>query len=119
MLVVEARIGDGKVELLVDTGSAVTAITAGTADRLGLDPTTFTGRQVLFTAGGMSITVPTARMPRLRLGTAELRDVEVALMDLPPGVIVDGLLGVNVLDHVRATFDFRHAVLVLRAEPVR
>jgi hypothetical protein len=37
-------------------------------------------------------------------------------MDLPAGVHVDGLLGVNVLAHFRVTFAFRHAILVLRRE---
>ena len=119
MLVVPARLAGGRVRLLVDTGCAITAITPRTADRLRLDRSTFTGRQVVFTAGGASITVPTGRIAGLQLGPTILRDVEVALMDLPPGVIVDGLLGVNVLDRFRVTFDFRHAALVLRPEPLR
>lgn len=53
------------------------------------------------------------------MGIAEIHDIEIALMDLPSGVTIDGLLGVNVLDHFRATFDFRHAALVLRPEPLR
>ena len=119
VLIVEADIADHRIRLLVDTGCAVSAITPGTVDLLGLDRGTFTGRRAVFTAGRASMTVPTGRIPMLRLGAVELRDVEVALMDLPPGVAVDGLLGVNVLDHFRVTFDFRHATLVLRPEPLR
>lgn len=116
MLVVQARMGDTVVDLLVDTGCAITAITPSTAGRLGLDRSAFTGRQMVFTAGGASMAVPTGRIPALHLGVAQLRDVEVALMDLPPGVTVDGLL--DVLDLFRVTFDFRHATLVLRPEPL-
>jgi predicted aspartyl protease len=87
--------------------------------RLGLDRSTFTGRRVVFTAGGASMAVPTGRIPTLQLGAAELPNVEIALIDLPAEVTVDGLLGVNVLDHFRVTFDFRHATLVLRPEPLR
>jgi len=65
------------------------------------------------------MTVPTGRIPALQLGVATLPDVEVALIDLPPGVAVDGPLGVNVLDRFRVTFDFRHAAMVLRPEPLR
>jgi clan AA aspartic protease (TIGR02281 family) len=119
VLVVQADIAGEQIELLVDTGSALTAITPRTADRLGLDRSTFTGRRVVFTAGGASMTVPTGQIPTLQLGISQLRGVEVALMDLPVGVAVDGLLGVNVLDRFRATFDFRHATLVLRPEPLR
>jgi len=55
----------------------------------------------------------------LRLGAAELRNVEVALVDLPASVNLDGLLGVNVLDRFRVTFEFHHATLVLRPDPIR
>lgn len=105
--------------MLVDTGSAVTTITPAAADRLRLDRASFTGRRSLFTAGGSTLVVPTARIASLRVGIAELADVEIALMDLPPRVNLDGLLGVNVLDRFRATFDFRHATLTLRPEPLR
>jgi predicted aspartyl protease len=73
----------------------------------------------LFTAAGTSVAVPTGRIPSLRLGSVELRDVEVALLEAPAGVHVDGLLGVNVLDRFRATFEFRRATLVLRPESGR
>ena len=110
--------GGRRVELLADTGSAVTTLTPEAADRARLDRGIFTGRRVVFTAAGTSIIVPTGRVPTLRIGIAELNDVEVAPIGLPTGVDVDGLLGVNVLDRFRATFDFRHATLILRAEPL-
>jgi hypothetical protein len=44
------------------------------------------------------------------------RIVEVAHLDLPDTVILDGLLGVNVLDQWRTTIGFRRATLVLRPE---
>ena len=63
--------------------------------------------------------VPTGRIPSLRLGAVEVRDLEVALLDLPAGVSLDGLLGVNVLDRFRVTFEFRSATLVLRPDSGR
>jgi len=65
------------------------------------------------------MTVRTCRIPSLRLGTHELRNIDVALLDLPAGVNLDGLLGVNVLDRFRVTFEFRRATLVLRPDPTR
>ncbi len=70
----------------------------------------------MFTAAGTSTTVATGRIPSLRIGGVELRDLEIALLELAPGVHLDGLLGVNVLDRFRATFEFRSATLVLRPE---
>ena len=116
---IRVTIGDRQAELLVDTGCAVTALTPRAADRLPLDRRGFTGRRSVFTAGGSSSVVPTGRIPALWVGTAQLRDVEVALMELAPSVNLDGLLGVNILDRFRTTLDFRHATLVLRPEPLR
>ena len=119
MLLVEAQLGEVRAEFLVDTGCALTTLTPQTVERLRLDRNHFTGRRTVFTAAGISVVVPTGRMPSLRLGTAELRNVEVAVLDLPPGVKGDGLLGVNVLDRFRARFEFRRATLVLRPDPAR
>ena len=49
--------------------------------------------------------VPTGRIASLRLSAVEVRNLEVALLDLPAGVSLDGLLGVNVLERFRVTFD--------------
>jgi predicted aspartyl protease len=103
----------------VDTGCAVTSLTPRAVNRLGLDRNQFTGRRVVFTAAGTSMVVPTGRLGSLRLGAVEVRNVEVALLDLSGDVNLDGLLGVNVLDRFRVTFEFRHATLVLRPNPDR
>jgi clan AA aspartic protease (TIGR02281 family) len=119
VLIVEARIGDLQVRLLVDTGCAVTALTPAAIDRIGLDRGIFRQRRVVFTAAGTTMAVPTGRIPGLRLGSVQLREVEVALLELAPGLRLDGLLGVNVLDRFRTTFEFRSATLVLRPERTR
>ena len=85
-------------------------------DRIGLDQARFSRQRVVFTAVGTSTTVATGRIPSLKSGGVELRDVEVALLELTPGVPLDGLSGVNVLDRFRATFECRSATLVLRPE---
>ena len=107
------------MELLVDPGAAVTTLTPGAVERLALDRSRFTGRRRIFTAAGTYATMPTGRVARLRLGAAELRNVEVANLDLPDRVNIDGLLGVNVLERFRVTIEFRHATLVLRPDPGR
>jgi predicted aspartyl protease len=70
----------------------------------------------VFTAAGTYATVNTGRIDRLRLGAADLHNVEIAILDMPGGVSIDGLLGVNVLDRFRVTFEFRSATLVLRPD---
>ena len=107
------------MQLLVDPGAAVTTLTPEAVERLTLDRSRFTGRRVIFTAAGTYMTMPTGRIGRLRLGAADLRNVEVAILDLPASVNLDGLLGVNVLERFRVTIEFRRATLVLRSEPGR
>ena len=119
VLIVQAQFGRFQAELLVDTGSALTSLTPQAVDRMHLDRSHFSGQRVVFTAAGTSIAVPVARINSLRLGAAELRDVEVALLDLPAGLNLDGLLGVNVLDRFRVTFEFGRPTLVLRPDPAR
>jgi len=119
VLIVRAQIEDAWAEFLVDTGCVITSLTPEAVGRLGLELSRFTGQRVMFTAAGTSITVRTGRITSLRLGGAEVRDLEVGLLDLPAGVNLDGLLGVNVLDRFRVTFEFRRATLVLRPEPPR
>jgi clan AA aspartic protease (TIGR02281 family) len=116
VLILRAQVDQLWVRLLVDTGCAITSLTSEAAQRLGLDRSHFTGRRTVFTAAGTTMTVPTGRLGSLRLGAAELRNIEVALVDLPASVNIDGLLGVNVLDRFRVTFEFRRATLVLRPE---
>jgi hypothetical protein len=41
-------------------------------------------------------------------------DVEALVLPMPAELRVDGLLGVNVLEHFRTTFAFPQATLVLR-----
>jgi clan AA aspartic protease (TIGR02281 family) len=119
VLVVPAKVDLSPVRLIVDTGASVTALTPQAVERLALDRSRFTGRRSIFTAAGTYMTVPTGRIARLRLGAADIRNVEVAILNLSAGVNIDGLLGVNVLDRFRVTFEFRSATLVLRPEPNR
>jgi predicted aspartyl protease len=119
VLIVPAIVDLSPVQLLADPGAAVTTLTPEAVERLALDRSRFTGRRVIFTAAGTYMTMPTGRIARLRLGAADLRNVEVAILDLPASVNLDGLLGVNVLERFRVTFEFRRATLVLRPDPGR
>jgi clan AA aspartic protease (TIGR02281 family) len=119
VLVIPAQVGEHWVRLLVDTGCTVTALTRRALERLELDQTQFTGRRVVFTAAGTLTTVPTGHIDRLKLSGNDVRHVEVALVDLPASINIDGLLGVNVLDRFRTTFEFRSATLVMRPERTR
>jgi len=104
--------------MMVDTGAAFTTLTPRAATRLGLDLSGFVRRVPIFAAGGATIELTVGQVRSLRVGAAELYDVDVGLMALRAGVTFDGLLGVNVLARFRPTIDFRRATLILRSEPL-
>lgn len=57
---------------------------------------------------------PVLRLTSLQVVSQRLTDIEVLVLSLPPDLRVDGLLGVNFLEHFRPTFEFDQATLVLR-----
>ena len=60
------------------------------------------------------ILAPVVRLASLQIGAQRLTNVEALVLPLPAELRVDGLLGVNVLEHFRTTFEFPQATIVLR-----
>jgi predicted aspartyl protease len=50
----------------------------------------------------------------MQIGAQRLTNVEALVLPLPTELRVDGLLGINVLEHFRTTFEFPQATIVLR-----
>lgn len=100
---------------MADTGAAWTSLTRSSLEKLGVDvarPASF--RSVVAADSATSITVPAFRIDSVRVGTAEVSDLEVLMLRLPPQLRLDGLLGINFLERYRSTFDFPNQTLVLR-----
>jgi predicted aspartyl protease len=98
---------------LADTGAARTLITPDVALELGLDlrPPV---RQVRIASVHQVVSAPLVHLVSLQIGAQQLTNVEALVLPLPVELRVDGLLGVNVLEHFRTTFEFPQATLVLR-----
>jgi clan AA aspartic protease (TIGR02281 family) len=90
------------VPMVLDTGADITVLTKPVAQELRL-----LGGQRLpsleFRTPGGVITVPVATLPSLRVGTAEARDVAVAI-DIGEHLPI-GLLGMSFLRHFKVTVD--------------
>ncbi len=93
---------------LVDTGSSVTLVSPRLAQTLRLVPTRETVD--LQTVGGLSRGTATT-LASLRLGAAELRNVQVVVHE--PGPDLDGILGNSVLSRYRVTLDAARRLLYL------
>ena len=109
--IVEAAIDGGqKVNLLVDTGAAMTAIDRGVLQSAGYDLNT--EQQYFATANGV-VAAPVLTLRELRLGDARVANLSVGALPLNlPGKVV-GLLGMNFLRHYEFRIDQTRQVLVL------
>jgi predicted aspartyl protease len=99
--------------LLADTGAARTLMTPDVALELDLDVQTPV-RQERMASVHRVVSAPVVRLASVQIGAQHLTNVEALVLPLPVELRVDGLLGVNVLEHFRTTFAFPQATLVLR-----
>jgi clan AA aspartic protease (TIGR02281 family) len=90
------------VPMLLDTGADFTVLTKQVAKDLRISSLDHLPRLPFKTAGGM-VTFPIATLQSLRVGTAEARDVNVAIDT--DGHMPVGLLGMTFLRHFKVTVD--------------
>lgn len=74
----EARINGQPIRLLVDSGASITAISAATATRIGIDIDSFSPPMELTTANG-TVQAQRATVDTLRIGAVEARDLPVVV----------------------------------------
>ena len=103
---------------LADTGAAQTVIRPQVAGEIGVDVTRPLRYQQIFSIHRME-RASVVRLEQMQVGYHSLVGVEALVLDLPPSLRIDGLLGVNFLSRFRATFEFDIATLVLRTRPSR
>lgn len=86
------------LKLAVDTGATYTMLPPDLLIDIGYDPTRSERRLELSTASGV-IVVPVLRVRLLRCLGLAVKDVAIAAHHLPAESPVEGLLGLNVLEH--------------------
>ncbi len=102
---------DGQdVSLVVDTGATMVALTADTAERLGVVVDPSTPKLRMNTANGVSFVSPVV-LRQVSLGSIYMDDVRAVVM--PPGAGTADLLGASFLKRL-VSVEQRDGVLVLR-----
>ena len=114
-LTVQARLnGTHTARLIVDTGADITILSHEVARDLGVTPTASSTTITLNTVGG-SVRADVVRLGTLAVGSAEVRNVPVAVHTLPGAPPdVDGLLGLTFLDKFLVTLDTQKGELHLK-----
>lgn len=101
--------GQGPFNFVVDTGADRSALSIPLAARLGLER----GPDVMLHGVGGSALTPTAKVPLMVAGDAQIKNAELPVLS-PERLGVDGLLGVDMLDRRNVIMDFRRKRLEVR-----
>jgi clan AA aspartic protease (TIGR02281 family) len=99
-------IGLVRIDMILDTGAAFTALSWADLKVLGYDPAVVSERQEIITANGV-IEVPKLRVERIAVGDLEAREVEVICHDTPELTGIRGLLGLSFLKRFRTVIDYK------------
>ena len=98
---------------LADTEEARTLITPDVTLELDLD-IRIPVHQARIASVHQVMSAPVVRLASVQIGAQYFTNVEALGLPLPAELRVDGLLGGNVLEHFRTTFEFPQATIVLR-----
>lgn len=106
---VEGRIDGRRMDIMVDTGASLVALTARDAAMLGIHPAGRDYVATVKTANGVVRAAP------VKLGLVEIDDLSVrnvAAMVMPDGALSDNLLGLSFLSRLHR-FEYSEGKLVL------
>jgi aspartyl protease family protein len=98
------------VDVMIDTGATVVALTSETAARLGVTPDPSRPRWKMNTANGVALASPVT-LRSVNLGAIYMDDVQAVVM--PPGASSVNLLGASFLKRL-VSVEQRDGMLVLR-----
>lgn len=99
-----------KVDMILDTGAALTVLSWSVLKAIGYDPAVAPERHEAITANGV-IEVPRLQVNSIAVGDAEARDVEVICHDIPELAGIRGLMGLSFLKNFRTTLDYRQGYI--------
>lgn len=101
--------GATALRMVLDTGATTTIIPPKAAVAIGCDPARSSRRVSIITASGLEY-LPIVTIPLVDCLGCRIRSFHVVCHDLPPESTVDGLLGLDFLNHVLAFQTFRRAI---------
>ena len=104
--------GIGNIRLLIDTGASISLLRPQIAQQIGLSTDEDNKEILLNTVSGVA-NAPAATVDSFLVGSVQLEDVKVSILEMPPGIDSDGLLGMNFLSRFRFFINQDEAILYL------
>lgn len=108
----EVHVGTRLLPMVVDTGATLTTVPTAIARELGL--ITPDARQIDVETANGRVRGTLVRLPSLRIGALELRNVQAVALDLPGALAGEGLLGLSALRRVDVQLDAEAGEIVFR-----
>jgi predicted aspartyl protease len=116
MILVEGRLFGPAVSrdlvLLLDTGSSLTTIQIKLVVELGLQPKLAAKHHLIRTFDGVA-RLPVVQVPRVRVCGQQVENLSVACAEFSPRLGLDGVLGLNFLQHFDLRISFRDEYIEL------
>ena len=111
--IVDARPARGRsIRLLIDTGASLTIFTPEVLEQRGIRYQD-TGRRSVFNTANGQVEAPVFKLDSLAVGDWQVNQLEIGVLDLGSQPGVDGLLGMNFLNHFQFFIDQNEALLRL------
>lgn len=102
--------GSVNIDMILDTGAALTAVSWTDLKLIGYDPAVVKERRQIVTANGV-IEVPKLDLKGISIGEISARNVEVICHDIPELASIRGMLGLSFLKNFRTVIDYKKGIL--------
>lgn len=111
--IVDATPAHGQsIRLLIDTGASLTILTPDVLEQRGIRYQN-TGRTAVFSTANGPVRAPIYKLDSLTVGDWQVNQLEIGVLELDGRSAMDGLLGMNFLNHFRFFIDQNEASLRL------
>ena len=112
VLLVPVKLNGTRLNFMVDTGAANTAVKRQALGKITAEPTDV--KRSIGPVGEKTITVSTLRVDDFVVGGVAQKNLLVSIVDFPPGFQFHGILGMDIMGKYRITIETDTATLILR-----
>ena len=123
IIILKAEVnGSEPLDFALDTGASTTVLSTQTAEKLGINVESLPKEKECCGCSGDKMQARLASVKSIRVGDAEARDVEVAIMDLTNiskavGIELAGIIGYTFMKDYRVVVDYPNKTIHFEKSP--